>query len=227
MTVSAVIPAYNEEETIGKTVAALRGIDLIAEVIVVDDGSNDLTAAVAAAAGAKVIKLPRNCGKAAALAAGAAGAKGDILCFADADLGFTAAEFCRLLPPVLSGHADMTVALFPKALKSGGFGLVKALAGWGIKRLTGCRVCSPLSGQRVLRKFVWERAAPYLTGFGAEAGMTIVCLREGFSFLEIPVEMQHRETGRDLAGFCHRGMQFFDLLKTLMALWLRGKARAT
>src|SRR5688572_222375 len=95
--VSAVIPAYNEADRIGATVGALiaalstRFPDQF-EVLVVDDGSRDDTASRAEKAGARVVRLPRNGGKGAALAAGFAEARGRTLLMLDADLGESAGE---------------------------------------------------------------------------------------------------------------------------------------
>ncbi|NLM52561.1 MAG: glycosyltransferase family 2 protein [Firmicutes bacterium] len=223
--ISAVIPAFNEEKTIKETILALAATGQIAEIIVVDDGSCDDTAQKALLAGAFVVSLPQNSGKAKALAVGVRQAKGEILCFVDADLGESAYEFRHLIPPVAAGKVDMTVAVLPPAQKKGGFGLVKSLAVFGIKSLGGYKAKAPLSGQRVLKRKVWEAAAPALTGFGVEVGLTVACLRHGFTFQELPVQMYHRETSRDFAGFCHRGRQFWDLLLTFGNLWLKGRVK--
>ncbi|NLP36799.1 MAG: glycosyltransferase family 2 protein [Firmicutes bacterium] len=224
--ISAVVPAFNEAKTIKKTVLALAATGQIDEIIVVDDGSGDDTAQRALSAGAHVISLAQNQGKAGALAIGVREARGEILCFADADLGESAIEFRHLIAPVAAGQVDMTVAIFPPAKSKGGFGLVKKLAVLGVGKLGGYKATAPLSGQRVLRRQVWEAAAPALTGFGVEVGLTVECLRHGFTLRELPVQMYHRETGRDWAGFCHRGRQFRDLLLTFWSLWLKGGVKA-
>ncbi|HHX74433.1 MAG TPA: glycosyltransferase family 2 protein [Firmicutes bacterium] len=221
MLVSAVIPAYNEEKTIAATVSALQSVSAVGEIVVVDDGSRDLTAEKAKAAGATVVSLPRNAGKAGALAAGVKHARGDILCFVDADLGASAAGFARLIPPVVTGEADMVIAAFPPAARRGGFGLVKNFARAAIRLGGGFDSTSPLSGQRVLRREVWEQAGCGLRGFGVEVGLTIGSLRRGFCVCEIAVEMTHRETGRNLAGFWHRGRQLADVVRTCGYLWLK------
>ena len=225
MTISAVIPAYNEEMNIASTIDALRSIGMIDEIIVVDDGSIDQTADMAVAEGVTVISLPENKGKAAALAEGVMKASGDILCFVDADLDTSAVEFAHLISPVANKEVDMTIAAFPKAKRKGGFGLVKGLAVFGIAKLAGYRALSPLSGQRVLRRAVWDCAYPRLSGFGVEVGLTVQCLRSGYTLREVPVMMTHRETGRDLAGFKHRGRQFVDLLRTFSRLLIKRKVK--
>lgn len=226
MRVSAIIPAYNEAQSICATIQALQGITEINEIIVVDDGSSDLTAAQALLAGASVRQLPHNRGKGGALQEGVRLAQGEILCFVDADLGASAAEFTHLLRPVLADQADMTIAIFPPARRRGGWGLVKRLAIYGISKLSGYHPVSPLSGQRVLRRRVWESLRTPLVGFGVEVGLTVECLRNGYRLQEIPVQMTHRETGRDLSGFKHRGKQFLHLLRTLKQLWSNRDVKA-
>jgi hypothetical protein len=226
MKISAVIPAYNEEARIGETVRALASVASICEIIVVDDGSLDQTAREAEAAGAhRVIVLDRNEGKGGALARGVIASCGEVLCFVDADLGASAAEFAVLLGPVMQGEADMVVAAFPQALQKCGLGLVKGMAVWGIGKLAGFRPSAPLSGQRVLKRAVWEQALCARDGFGVEVGLTVDCLRNGFTLVEIPVTMWHRETGRDWQGFTHRGRQFVQVSRTLWRLWLKRRVR--
>lgn len=220
MTVSAIIPAFNEENRVAATIRACAATGLIDQVIVVDDGSTDRTAHVSTAAGADVVvRLAKNRGKGEALKQGARAAGGDVLCFVDADLGESAFEFVKLIRPVLEGKADMTVARWTGKKKKAGFGLVMGLARLGIKMLTGYRAVSPLSGQRVLRRAVWESPGSLDRGFGVEVALTVKCLRNGYRLLEIPVTMEHRETGRDLAGFVHRGRQFVQVARSLYSAW--------
>jgi glycosyltransferase involved in cell wall biosynthesis len=226
MGVTAIIPAFNEEARIGETIGGLLRVAEITEIIVVDDGSIDQTAQIGKLSGAhRVISLPQNIGKGGALARGVKAAQYDILCFVDADLGASAAEFATLLTPVLRGEVDMTVARFPAATRPAGIGLVKRLAVWGIERLSGYIPASPLSGQRVLKRIVWDKAICARDGFGVEVGLTVDCVRQGFTMREIPVKMHHRETGRDLQGFRHRGRQFVQVSRTLWRLWTNRRVK--
>jgi len=219
--VSVIIPAYNEAGRIGETVRAARAIAEVEEVLVVDDASGDRTAEDAAAAGARVVRQDRNRGKGAALARGIEEARGEILVLLDADLGPSAAEARKLLLPILAGEADLTVARFPRARRKGGFGLVKGLARRGIRYFTGLEMESPISGQRALRRSAAPLILPLAPGFGAEVAMTIDAVRAGLRVLEVPTSMTHRETGRDLRGFLHRGRQFADIARTLWHCYRR------
>lgn len=226
MRVSVVIPAYREAERIGETVAAVRDAlcrmpDVEAEVMVVDDGSPDNTASAAEAAGARVLRLPRNHGKGGALAAGFREAGGEVLLMLDADLGQSASHATALLAPLMAGAADMTVAAFPPN-KGGGMGLVKRLAAWGLRRSGAPPMKSPLSGQRGLTRAAWERLGRLDEGFGLEMGLNLDAARLGLRVLEVPTEMTHRITGKDWAGYRHRARQFRDIAR---ALWRRRRAR--
>lgn len=214
--VSVIVPAYNEAERIAATVRALLSLPGVDEVLVVDDGSSDATAQLARRAGARVYRLPRRRGKGAALRRGVEEATRPVLAFVDADLGETAMELTRLLEPVLTGTADMTIARFPETGSKGGFGLVVTLARGGIFLLTGWRARAPLSGQRVLTRRLLEEVGGLSPGFGVEVGLTIDALRRGFRVLEIETQMAHRATGRDWRGFLHRGRQFIAVGRALL-----------
>jgi len=216
---SAIIPAHNEQDWVGATVRAVGTLPEIDEILVVDDGSTDSTSVHAEEAGARIIRTKVNRGKGAALMEGIRAARGDILLLLDADLGESATEARRLLAPVLSGEADMAIATFPSMPgKGGGFGLVVRLARWGIYRATGKRMLAPLSGQRALRRSVWERIGRCAPGFGVEVGLTIDALRAGFRVIEVPTNMTHRVTGWEWKSIWHRAKQFWAVV---WALWVR------
>jgi glycosyltransferase involved in cell wall biosynthesis len=213
---TVLIPAYNESKSIQATIQAVKDSGMVDQVIVINDCSQDDTSRLAKEAGAEVLDLPRNLGKGGALNCGIKIAKGNIIALLDADLGRTAAEVSKLIEPVRSNKADLTIARFPAAKKKGGFGLVSTLAKKGIRGFTGLEVSSPLSGQRVMRREVLDKIGLFESGFGVEVGMTIDVFRNGFRVKEVPVMMSHAETGRDLAGFIHRGRQFWDVALVLL-----------
>jgi glycosyltransferase involved in cell wall biosynthesis len=213
--VSAIIPAFNEEGFVGKTVEALLQLPEIEEVIVVDDGSTDHTAQEASKAGATVLRFPMNRGKSQALRDGVSLSGGKILAFVDADLKESAFEIRRLIHVVSKDEADMSIATF-KAPRRAGFGLAKSLAYWAIFLQTGERMSAPLSGQRVLKRSLWESLNFRAEGFAAEVALTIESMRSGYRVKEIPVQIIHRFTGNDLGSFYHRGRQFMAILKYII-----------
>lgn len=213
---SALIPAYNEAGSIAATVAALKEIPAIAEVIVINDGSTDNTAEIALAQGARVFHLSENRGKGEAVWRGARIARQSFIALADADLGDSARDIQLLMDPLLQDQADMAIAVFPPRDSKGGFGLVKTLSSRGIRILGKKRFTEPLSGQRVFPAQLLKEMEKPPRGFGLEVALTLKALRRGYRISEVPVNMRHRERGRDISSFLHRGRQFTAVS---MELW--------
>lgn len=115
MTVSVIIPAFNEDKTVGAVVKAVKSLSYIDEIIVVDDGSYDHTTPVAEKAGATVIQHVKNRGKGAAIKTGFKNSKGDIVVFLDADIeNLTPNQVDSIIRPILNGEADLTKTKFKR-----------------------------------------------------------------------------------------------------------------
>src|SRR5690606_4414948 len=157
--VAAIIPAYNEEETVGKVIDTVRRVPEVDEIIVISDGSTDATAEVARRHGATVIALEHNLGKGGAMKVGLDRADADVFIFLDADLvGLEPAHVSALLAPVLSGEAGMSIGLFD------GGRVATDLA----------QVVAPyLSGQRAVhRDLLLGVAGLEMAGVGMEVALT-------------------------------------------------------
>jgi hypothetical protein len=225
--VAVVIAARNEADRIAATVAAAAGLAGVGLVVVVDDGSQDATAAVAQRAGAAVMRHPANRGKGAAMETGAEAVRlldqrehrdrPRHLLFLDADLAGTAGQAGPLMDPVTAGTADMTIAVFAATVKLGGHGLVVGLSGAGIRRATGWQPRQPLNGQRCLTRAAFEAARPLARGWGVETALTIDLLRQGLRITEVEVELAHRATGTGLRAQLHRAHQLTDVARALAA----------
>ena len=113
MKLTCIIPAYNEEARIAAVLQAVLGHPLIDEVLVIDDGSTDATSAVVRThPQARLITLPQNGGKTAALARGFAETESQVILLIDADLsGLSPAHLTALINPVKSGRAHMSISL--------------------------------------------------------------------------------------------------------------------
>lgn len=216
----AVVPARDEEATLPATLASLREVPALAEIIVVDDGSRDRTPKVACHLGATVVSSAPSgrggAGKGGALRVGLLHARErrpDAFLLADADLGSSASRLAALLRALGTGR-PAAIAAFPPAA-SGGLGVVKRLARRAIARRTGWRPVEPLSGQRALLTPALEALPGIAPGFGAEVGMTLDLLASGIRPLEIPLPLSHRPTGKSLAGFAHRARQGLDIARAL------------
>ncbi len=109
MDLTILVPAYNEEATLGAVLERLLALPLSKEVVVVDDGSTDATGAIARAFGPQIVYLPqpRNRGKGAAIRAGIAAARGRVTIIQDADLEYFPEEIPALVEPILAGRAEV------------------------------------------------------------------------------------------------------------------------
>ena len=200
---TVLLAARDEADRIGDTIADLRADFPDAEIVVVDSCSADGTAERAEDAGAVVVRLGRT-GKGEALSAGERAAAAGPLLLCDADLQGS-------VKPLAEREADLVVAAFARRT-GGGFGIAKHVAREVIRLRTGFAVREPLSGQRHLTERARAAVFPLAPGFGCEVRMTIDALRAGLTVEEIELDLGHRETGRDVSGFAHRGRQLLDAL---------------
>lgn len=218
MTVTVVLPAYNEESRIVDTLRAVISLSLVDEIIVVNDGSTDRTANRVREFEVTLIDLPTNRGKGGAMNAALPYINSDIIVFLDADLGSSADEAVKIIQVVKNGLCDLAIAAFPPPTRKGGFGLVKGTAAWAIRRAGKMEVTAPLSGQRAMTRRTLEMLSPFDEDYGVELGMTIKALTLGLRVMEVTTTMSHKETGRDMKGFLHRGKQFIDVIRVLNKL---------
>ncbi len=212
-----IVAARNEADRIGATVAALRQEFPDAAIWVADDASDDGTAELAMAAGARVVSRGRPHGKGANVTAAAEAmlSEGEPplrVLFCDGDLGKSAARLGPLLDAVGAGECDLAVAAFGTRV-GGGFGLALGFARWAIRRLCGFEAEAPISGQRAMRAEALRAVLPFARGFGMELGMTVDAVRAGYRVGEYELDLSHRATGRTLEGFVHRGRQLLDFVR--------------
>lgn len=208
MKVSAVVPAYNEAVRIGAVLQPLIDCSLVDEVIVVDDGSDDGTADVARKFGVKVISLPENRGKAAALDAGVNAARYDTLLFLDADLvGLRPEHIDRLINAYARGEADMVVGVFSD-------GRVNTDLAQKINPFA--------SGQRVISRSLWEKATAKVDemDYGIEIALSKLAVKEGWRKEKVKLDgVTHvlKEKKRGLSeGIKERFKMYGDMIKWLI-----------
>ncbi len=224
MTKLVVIAAARDEaDRIGASVDALAAAFPGAEVWVADDASTDGTSEVALAHGARVVSRGRPHGKGGNMTAAATAALGDIgsdddlILLCDGDLGASAAQLRPLVEAVAGGDCDLAIAAFRRRV-GGGFGIALRFARWAIRNRCGYAAGAPISGQRAMRAAVLRDVLPFAHGYGMEIGMTVDAVRAGFRVAELELDLEHRATGRTLAGFLHRGRQLRDFSR---AWWSR------
>jgi len=205
--VSAVIPAYNEAATVGQVIDVLRQVPAIIEIIVVSDGSEDTTAAVARRHGARVIELAVNAGKGAAMVTGARRAREEVLLFLDADLaGLTPAHVHDLIAPVLADTTDMTVGIFSQG-----------------RSLTDlAQVVAPhLSGQRAIRKKLFLTTGAEKSRFEVEVLINSEARARGWRVQRIPLANMTHIMKEEKRGLYRGVLSRLGMYKDIAGFFLR------
>lgn len=215
-TVTAIVPAYNEEATITQVVKVLLSSAYVSEVFVISDGSTDQTAQRARAAGARVHEIPRQGGKGEAMLHALIHTSAPIVAFFDADLrGFTAAHVEQLVLPVLNGSRVMNVGLRDR--------------GPWVTALT--RHLPLISGERAMVRSVMENTpAEFLKGFMVEASLNYYCRSHDLAYGAVELKglsmrRKFEKVGWPWAVLQYTGM-FFQVAKAMgmvRVAYLRGK----
>ncbi len=188
--VSVVIPAYNEEPTVAKVVRAAKECDLVDEVIVVDDGSEDNTYEEAKKAGAKVIRHEENRGKGEAMKTGLKHAEGDIVAFVDADIKNIKPEMIeKMIKPVLKGEADLVKTKFKR--KAGRVTLLTAKPLLKFFFPEVAHLEQPLSGQICSTKNLLKKVK-FEPDYGVDIGIILDAIVRGAKIIEVDIgEIKH------------------------------------
>lgn len=192
-TLSIVVPAKNEAASIGRVVQGIRANVPAAEVLVVDDGSDDGTGALAKEAGARVVRHPVSRGNGAAIKTGAREALGEILVFMDADGQHDPADIPRLLSRIDAGF-DLVVGARGTGSQASlarafGNGLYNRLA----SLIVGQRVLDLTSGFRAARAGLFREFLPlYPNGFSYPTTSTMCFYRAGYGVDFVPIAAARR-----------------------------------
>lgn len=225
--VGLILPALNEEPVIGLTLDGLKELGL-GQIIVVDNGSTDRTAEVAAAHGAQVVREPRRGYGQACLAGIAALAPAvQLVAFMDSDGSDDPADLERLVAPIRKGQADMVLGSRTLGQREQGavaphqhFGnwLSTSLLRW----FYGARY-TDLGPFRVIRRESLERLQMRDTNFGWTVEMQIKAHRHGLRVVELPVGYRKRKLGESKISGTIRG----SVAAGAKILWTIAKYRIT
>jgi len=200
----AIVPALNEEATVGRVIDELRAFDPGLDIVVVDDGSVDATAHVAAAKGARVLRLPFNLGIGGAVQTGFRYAfehDYDVAVRVDGDGQHDPAQLGRVLEPVLRGDADIAVGSRFAVEGASGYRSSRSrrigirLLAWVVSRIVGRRVTDTTSGFQALnREGIALFARDYPHDY-PEVEATVMVVKHRLRLKEVPVTMRERAGG--------------------------------
>lgn len=216
---SIIIPAKNEAHSIGELLNNLVGRFPRAEVIVVNDGSEDATPAIAEAAGARVVSHPYSLGNGAAIKSGARCASTPVIVFMDADGQHRVEEIESLLAMLESGY-DMVVGA---RSASGHASPFRRFANWIYNRLASMIVGHPVhdltSGMRAVRTERFREVLPLLpNGFSYPTTSTMAFFRLGYRVGYAPITVLRRE-GKSHIRILHDGFRFLLIIIKIGTLY--------
>lgn len=218
--ISVVIPAYNEEKSIGevlsKTISVMESMKVPYEIIVVDDGSTDKTRQIASKYKVTVLSNGRNIGKGYALRKGFRQAKGRIIVTLDSDGSHDPREIPKLIEPLYNGIDIVAGSRFlgtngknsTTKLNVMGNKIINAI----IMTLTGKYVTDSQTGFRAFKKEVLKKLNLTSERYEIETEFTVKGLKNGFKYLEIPVNCTKRK------HHCSKLRLIVDSVKILKAI---------
>jgi len=227
MTLSVIIPVFNEELTIGNIIERVKAVmektGFRNEIIVVDDCSKDRSLETSKSLGVKVYSLKNHMGKGYALRAGFAKAKGEIIVTIDSDGSHRPEELPRLLTPILQGQADLVIGsrylsqepVSAKKLNAFGVRLFNFL----IKIFTRTAVTDSQSGYRAMKFAVLKNMRLKSGEYEIESEMLVKTARQGFRVMEVPISFEQRTYGMSRLDPLVDGLKIF---MSIVSAYMKG-----
>ncbi len=217
--ISVIIPAYNEEKSIGlvieQTTQALDSLQVPYEIIVVDDGSSDNTSRVASKYKTTVITYPQNRGKGYALRQGFEQAQGEIIVTIDSDGTHKPKEIPDLVTPLYNGTDIVAGSRFLGTDNDSTTQLNRIgnyIFNTTITALTGKRITDSQTGFRAIKKQVLDKMNLNSTGFEIESEITVKGLKNGFKFQEKPITTEKRRYNLSRVKILRDGQRIFKTI---------------
>ncbi|HSS74902.1 MAG TPA: glycosyltransferase family 2 protein [Gaiellaceae bacterium] len=198
----AIVPAYNEDGSLGQVLEEIRAADPDLQVVVINDASTDATADIAGRAGVSVVHLPFNVGIGGAMQTGYQYARDhgfEVAMQIDSDGQHDAAEAHKLLEPLARGEADMVIGT-----RFAGVGDYRSTPGRRIgmvmfsgvaRMLVNLKITDPTSGFRAVNRHGIELFARDYPHDFPEVESNVLAARHGLRIMEVPVKMRERAAG--------------------------------
>ncbi|MGH8281748.1 MAG: glycosyltransferase family 2 protein [Gammaproteobacteria bacterium] len=217
--ISVVLPAKNEAAALAELLPRLRAESPQAEIIVVDDGSTDNTAAVCAANQVRAVRQPYSMGNGAAIKRGAREASGDTLVFMDADGQHDPVLITRLIERLEQGY-DMVVGARDWSGQAGvGRGVANTLYNWLASRMTSFQVKDLTSGFRAVRADKFREFLHLLpNGFSYPTTITMAFFRSAYAVAYEPIPVAAR-IGKSHIRPIRDGIRFFLIIFRIATLY--------
>lgn len=207
--VSVIMPCLDEAAGVGicvrKALAALEEMGVSGEVVVVDNGSTDRSAEIAAAAGARVVDEPRR-GYGSAYRRGFEEARGRFLVMGDADDTYDFSDIARFVEPLRRGECDVVMGdrlggeILPGAMPWSHRWIGNPILSGMLRLLFKTRIHDSHCGMRAFTREAYARIDPRTTGMEFASELVVSALREGLVVREIPITYHPREGESKLAG---------------------------
>ncbi|MDY6467997.1 glycosyltransferase family 2 protein [Acinetobacter faecalis] len=219
MRVSVVLPAKNESGAIEQTITKIMNLKLVAEILVVNDGSTDNTAELAEKSGARVISHPYSKGNGAAIKTGARNASGEVIVFMDADGQHDPADIPKLLAEIDKGY-DLVVGARQKGSQASvGRGIANKFYNNLATYMTEHKVEDLTSGFRAVRAEKFREFIYLLpNGFSYPTTSTMAFFRAGYSICYVPIHASQR-IGKSHIKPLRDSIRFFLIIFKIATLY--------
>ena len=223
---TVLVPVFNEAATIADVLAAVRqALGEEVDILVVDDGSSDDSALRAEACGARVLRLPTNQGKGAALRAGFLAARGELVVTLDADGQDDPSELPRLVEAARNGGDLVIGSRFIGNIHQGAISSINALATRFFNRLINslynADITDSQAGVRCFRRTLLRQISPRATEYEIETEMLVLALLLGANVVEVPVSRFPRQSGSTSFSRIRHGLR---ILSTVLVNRMRRRA---
>jgi len=216
--ISVIIPAYNEEKSIGQVLAGLKKLEKDYEVIVVDDGSEDNTYSIAKDSGVKAIRHPYNKGYGAAIKTGVRAAVSDVIFLMDADTQHNPEDIPRLCEYL--DDFDMIVG---ERARGSNAPLERRFGKWALRRvaifLARMDIPDLNSGFRAIKKDIMLKFIHILPDtFSLSTTITLAVIKGGYNVKYVPIKTEKR-VGRSSLNIFRDGYRSLLLILSTIALF--------